>query len=220
MPALRRATTRVAPTLAVLLLLAAPVAAQTAEDHYHDAARLYIAEDNAAAEAAALEGLALDPDDAKLRALLDKIRERNEQQSPQQQSGDGDPDEQQDADEQQQGYGSTPQDEGDTGPEQQSDEGTPDDQQPGGDQAPNNQQPEEPAEPEGEREGAAGAEGEQADGEAQPGGGAASPYDLKPSSMSRAEAERVLRALQADEVELLREVQRRRTRPRYVEKDW
>lgn len=199
-----------------LLLLAAPVAAQSAEDFYHDAARLYIAEDNAAAERAALDGLALAPDDAKLRALLDAIREQNDQQ----QSGQGEQEERDDADEQQQGYGSTPQDEEDAGRPQQSDEGAPDDQQPGGEQAPENQQPDEPAEPDGEREGEAGAEGQQADGDARPGDGAAQPPDDAAGTMSPAEAERILRAIQADEVQLLRDVQRRRARPRYVEKDW
>src|SRR5690606_14544890 len=120
----------------------------------------------------------------------------------------------------QQGYGSTPQDEEDAGRPQQSDEGAPDDQQPGGEQAPENQQPDEPAEPDGEREGEAGAEGQQADGDARPGDGAAQPPDDAAGTMSPAEAERILRAIQADEVQLLRDVQRRRARPRYVEKDW
>lgn len=199
-----------------LFLLAAPVAAQTAEDFYHDAARLYIAEDNAAAERAALDGLELAPDDAKLRALLDKIRERSDQQ----QSGQGDQDEEQDADDQQQGYGSTPQDEGDAGQPQQSDEGAPDDQQPGGEQSPEAQQPEKSADPDGDREGEAGSDGEQNDGDARPGDGTAQPLDGEAGTMSPAEAERILRAIQADEVQLLRDVQRRRARPRYVEKDW
>ena len=76
-------------TILALCLLAAPVAAQSAVDHYHDAAQLYIAESNAEAEEAALAGLALAPDDEKLRALLEKIRERNEQQG--QQGSDGEP---------------------------------------------------------------------------------------------------------------------------------
>lgn len=196
-----------------LCLLAATAAAQPAVDYYHDAAQLYIAEDNAAAEEAALAGLALAPDDDKLRALLDKIRERNEQQG--QQGNDG---EQEDTENEQtqQGEGQQ-QDQNASGEPQPGDEG-PQQQEPGGEpgqQPPEGSQDEPPPD---EREGEMGAEGEP--GENAQGGGEATPFDVKPGEMSRAEAERILRAIQTDELELLRDVQRRRARPRYVEKDW
>ena len=202
----------------LLLLVAAPAGAQSAVDYYHDAARLYIAEDSAQAERAAEAGLALAPDDRKLQALLEKIRERNEQD--QQQDGSGDQDEQNEADEQPQGEGEQ-QDQNDAGQPQPGDEGEQETQQPDGDPSPEQQPPEGPTdEQDGEREGNTGTEGEPSEGTPQGGGGTASPYDVKPGAMSRAEAERILRAIQSDERELLRDVQRRRARPRYVEKDW
>lgn len=196
-----------------LFLLAAPVAAQSAVDYYHDAAKLYIAENNAEAETAALAGLAAAPDDAKLQALLEKIRERNEQQG--EQGDDGEPQENEN-EQSQEGEGQQ-QDQDASGEPQPGDEGE-QQQEPGGE--PGQQQPEGPQEePPPNEPGEAGSEGEPSD-EAEGGDGEATPFDVKPGEMSRAEAERILRAIQSDELELLRDVQRRRARPRYVEKDW
>ncbi len=220
-PARHRATTRVAPTGAFLVvalgLAVMPARAQSAVDYYHDAAKLYIAEHNAEAEQAAEAGLALAPDDRKLQALLEKIRERNEQQ--QQQSG-GEQEKQDEADEHQQGEGEQ-QDQNESGQPQPGDEGEQQQQAEGEEQS--EQQPEGPAdEPTNdERDGNTGQEGEPSEGTPQEGSGDAdTPYDVKPGEMSRAEAERILRAIQSDELQLLRDVQRRRARPRYVEKDW
>ena len=206
----------------LLLLVAAPAGAQSAVDFYHDAARLYIAEDNAQAERAAEAGLALAPDDQKLQALLEKIRERNDQEE---QQGGGEP-QQDDAEDQQQGEGEQQQDENESGQPQPGEEGEEQEtgqQQPSEGEEQGQQQPEGPTDepPRDEREGNTGQEGEPNEGTPQEGGGDAdTPYDVKPGEMSRAEAERILRAIQSDELELLRDVQRRRARPRYVEKDW
>ena len=208
------------PFALFLLLLAAsaPAPAQSAVDYYHDAARLYIAEDNARAEGAALAGLALAPEDRKLQALLEKIRERNEQE--QQQNGEGEP-QQDSADQQQQAEGEQ-QDQNDSGQPKPGDEGEQESPQPDGEPSQQNAQPpENPTDEQGdEREGSTGTEGEESEGTPQGGGGTATPYDVKPGAMSRAEAERILRAIQSDQLELLRDVQRRRARPRFVEKDW
>ncbi len=200
-PARRRATTWVAPTVACLLgvlcFVASPARAQSVADYYHTAAQHYIGGENPQAEAAAEAGLALDPANAKLRALLEKIRERNE--------GTGSQHEQDDADEQQPGEG-----------EQQS--GTDSEGEQDGGQQPGEQQPPEDEPP--QDEGEAGAESDEPPDDPQGGGGTATPAEVQPGQMSRDEAERILRALQTDELELLRDVQRRRARPRYVEKDW
>lgn len=196
-----------------MLCVAAPAGAQSVADYYHAAAQAYIGGENAEAEAAAEAGLTLDPTDAKLRALLEKIRERNPE-------GSGGEQEQQEADQQDEGEGE-PQDDAQSG-EQEGEvesEGEPQNQQQ--DEQPQGQQPEEPSEqePQDEQQGDAGAEGDQPVNP-QGGGEQLGAFEGEPGQMSRAEAERILRAIEADELELLREVQRRRARPRYVEKDW
>jgi len=192
----------------LLLLAAAPAGAQSVADYYHTAAQAYIAGQNAEAEQAAEAGLAIDPTDAKLQALLEKIRERNPDDS-------GGEQEQENADEQQDGEGEQQQDaeSGEQDPEAEQEGQEEQNQQPEGEQ----QQPEEPSEPQDQQQGDAGAEGEQ---QPQGGGAQSALFEVKPGEMSRTEAERILRAIESDELELLREVQRRRARPRYVEKDW
>ena len=203
-------TARLLPLL-LLLLAAAPAGAQSVADYYHTAARAYIGGENAEAEAAAEAGLALDPTDARLRALLEKIREKN-------QEGSGGEQEQEDADQPDDGEGE-PQDDAQRGEQEDEteQEGEPQDQQQEPQQG--QQQPEEPSdqEPQGEQEGSA--EGEQP-ADPQGGGGQLGEFEGEPGQMSRADAERILRAIESDELELLREVQQRRARPRYVEKDW
>lgn len=197
--------------LPLLLLIALPsVVAQSATDYYHTAAQLYIGEQNQQAEAAAEAGLALDPADEKLQALLEKIRER-------QQQGGGEQQNQEDADEQQPGEGEQQDSNAENGEEPQPDAESQGEQE-GEQQQPGEQQPEDQSPPD-EREGDTGTEGEEPD-DPQDGGGTATPFEVKPGEMSRDEAERILRAIQTDELELLRDVQRRRARPRYVEKDW
>ncbi len=211
--ALPRAGPRPGPVVVcvlALLGLAAPAAAQSVADYYHAAAQLYIGEQNQRAEAAAEAGLALDPDDAKLRALLEKIREQEEGQG-------GGGQQAEDADDRQPGEGDEQQDGGEDGEEPQPDAESPGEQ--GGEPQPGEPQPRDQPAPD-EREADAGAEGDEQP-DAQPGdGGTATPFEVPPGEMSRAEAERILRAIQTDELELLRDVQRRRARPRYVEKDW
>ncbi len=65
--------------------LSVSLLAQSADDHYHNAAQLYIAAnlDRAIEEAEA--GLAVDPSHAKLQALLEELRQKKEEQEQQQQ---------------------------------------------------------------------------------------------------------------------------------------
>lgn len=204
----REAITRIAPTLVLSFIacwLAPPVAAQSVADYYHTAAQAYIAGENAEAERAAEAGLAIDPTDAKLQALLEKIRERNPDDS-------GGEQEQENADQQEDGEGE---------PQQDSESGEPDPEADAEGEQQDQQQPEEPSEqdPQQEQQGDAGAEGEQPT-TPQGGGDQLGEFEVEPGEMSRADAERILRAVESDELELLREVQRRRARPRFVEKDW
>jgi len=195
----------------LLLLAATPAGAQSVADYYHAAAQAYIDGQNAEAEQAAEAGLNIDPTDAKLQALLEKIRERNPDDS-------GGEQEQENADNQEDGEGEQQENaesgEQDSEAEQEGQEEQ--NQQPEGEQ----QQPEEPSEPQDQQQGDAGAEGEQPPQTPEGGGTQSTPFEVKPGEMSQTEAERILRAIESDELELLRDVQRRRARPRYVEKDW
>lgn len=195
-----------------LLFVAAPAGAQSVADYYHAAAQAYIAGENTEAEQAAVAGLNIDPTDAKLRALLEKIRERNPDDS-------GGEQEQENADNQEEGEGEQQEnaESGEQDPEAEQEGQEEQNQQPEGEQQ---QPPEEPSEPEDQQQGEAGAEGEQPPQNPQGGGTQSTPFEVKPGEMSQAEAERILRAIESDELELLRDVQRRRARPRFVEKDW
>lgn len=200
---------RLLPVL--LLLAAAPAGAQSVADYYHAAAQAYIGGQNAEAEQAAIAGLNIDPTDAKLQALLEKIRERNPDDS-------GGEQEQENADNQEDGEGEQQEnaESGEQDPEADQEGQQEQNQQPEGEQ----QQPEEPSEPQDQQQGDAGAEGEQPPQTPQGGGTQSAPFEVKPGEMSQAEAARILRAIESDELELLRDVQRRRARPRFVEKDW
>ena len=208
-----------------LALVAPMVMAQTAVDYYHDAARLYIGGDNEAAEQAAERGLALAPRDARLQALLDRIR-----QQEQQQSGQGNRQNQQQNENQQSGDQGQPNDESESPPgenqpnDPQGDQDRPEDEQ----SAPSDRPQEEQAEPQEQEQGGQpqeeqGREDEQPADAPRPGDGSATPEDampIQPGQMTRAEAERILNAVGAGEGELLRQVQRRPGRARRVEKDW
>ena len=205
--------------LGFLLMTAVGASAQSAADQYHDAARLYIDGKMAVAEQAAEAGLAIDPNDAKLQALLERIRQQQEQeqeqsdegeQSEEQQNEQNDQEndgesEQQDSEQQndEQGERDLPRDDGSTEadgqeehqPEQQADQQNQDGRED------EQQEPNRPLSNEDEAE----PEGTQ-------------PVQL--GRMSRAEAERILAALRADESALLRSIRRRPASPRRVERDW
>lgn len=211
--------------LLLLLLLSMPLAqAQSAVDYYHDAARLYVDGNTDAAERAAEAGLALAPDDARLQALLDRIRQQ-EQQQDQQQGGAPDQQQQQDqqgSDDGQQGEQGQSQPE--DGEEQQDESERLEDENEGPatdrmDQPPEEQQPgREPQDEQGQED------EQQAPTPPEPGeddgGTAGQSVPVEPGRMTRAEAERILSALGADERALLRNLRRTPARPRRVERDW
>ena len=194
--------------LVLLMSGAIGASAQTAADEYHNAAGLYINGEMATAEQAAEAGLAINPHDAKLQALLERIRQQQEQQNQQQQSDEGEQSgEQQDEQNNQESDGE---------PEQQNSE-----QQNDGQGEPD--QPQDDGSAESDRQGEEQQEPEQQADQQNQDGREAEPENAPPielGRMSRAEAERILAALRADESALLRSIQRRPANPRRVERDW
>ncbi|GAB5537597.1 MAG: hypothetical protein Rubg2KO_38460 [Rubricoccaceae bacterium] len=192
------------------LALAIPVVAQQAPssspDAYDRAAGLFIDGDSENAEAAAVEGLRASPNDAKLQALLDLIR----QQQPPQDGGGGE--EQNDENQEQP---EDPQDGGEDGSDgQQQQDAPPDERQEAGQdqtrtspQEGEGEESETPSEPEG----------------AQPGEGSDTPQTEVPvpeGQMSAEQASRILDAVGGEERLLLRELRRRPSRMRRSDKDW
>lgn len=207
--------------LVLLMSGATGASAQTAADQYHDAAGLYISGDLEAAEQAAEAGLAIDPDDAKLQALLERIRQQQEQRN-QQHSDEGEPsDETQNPQNEQRSEG-----ESDQQDSEQQDDGQGEQDQPQDDGSAESDQQNEQREPEHQedQQNQAGRENEQQEpNRSQTGEDEATPEDPTPiqlGRMSRAEAERILAALRADESALLRSIQRRPASTRRVERDW
>ncbi|MEO0558919.1 MAG: hypothetical protein AAF170_12120 [Bacteroidota bacterium] len=194
----------------LLLALAAPVVAQQAPDAgpsaYDRAAGLFIDGDNENAEAAALDGLRDAPNDAKLQALLDLIR----QQQPPQDGGGGDQDNEDDQEQPEE-----PQDDGEDGSDgQQQQDAPPDERQ----EAEQDQTRTSPQDGEGdESETSPQPEG------AQPGEGGDTPQDAAPvpqGQMSAEQAGRILDAVGGEERLLLRELRRRPSQMRRSDKDW
>lgn len=167
-----------------------------------DAARTFYNAGNAAFEAGDLqqavadfrESLLRDPDneDAKFNYEFAKRRLQEQQQQQQQQQRQGDRDEENQ--EQNQGGNEQQDQEGERDEQQQDSQ----DQQQGDENRPGEQNPSEDEQRSG-------------DSESQP---------ADPTDLSREQAERILQAMENDEQQLLREVQRMDARPRKVEKDW
>jgi hypothetical protein len=194
------------------------------EPYFHEAAQYYLAEKRSQALQAIEDGLQAAPGHPKLLALRRKIEDASSaQQEPNdqgpesdQQQGDSEQDSQsgtsgESSDDPSRQDGADPQT-GEQGPPQ-GDPGRPGDQgepqQPGDDGDPRSGSPD-PREtpprdvpPRDVPPGATGRGGEDGRG-----------------TLSRAQAERILEALEGQEKQLLREVQKRDARPRRVEKDW
>ncbi|OZC02994.1 hypothetical protein [Rubricoccus marinus] len=182
------------------LLLAAPLAAQQftrtpgATEKYHTAAQAHIAGETDRAIQEAEAGLALDPDNAKLKRLLDLLR----QQKPPQDGDDGQQDENSESGDE----GDKQQDPGDNGQPEQDDQAKRD----GTDQDQNK--------PQDQQDGANGSR-PNTPPRNQPGASG----DQRGAQMSQAEAQRLLDAVGAEE-ELLVSKMRRPTRQRRSERDW
>lgn len=203
-----------------LWLGAVGASAQSAANYFHNAAGLYINGEMETAEQAAEAGLAIDPDDVKLQALLERIREEQEEQMRQnQQSDEGDEGEQSD---EQQSEGESDRQESDQQNDGPGNQNLPQDDQSSESDRPDEAQQE--PEQQADQQNQDGHEDEQQE-PSQPRSGEdeITPEDaqpVQPGRMSRAEAERILGALRADESALLRSIQRRPANPRRVERDW
>jgi hypothetical protein len=193
---------------------------RSADAYFHDAAQQYIAENAAAAREVVQEGLAAHPDDPRLQALKAKLDRSQQQSSPDSssQGKGGDSQESGEKGPEQNTDGRQGQEEGDDGRRQESDASRDGRNGPNGDRRPS-QSPSSNA---------------QQQPDARPDGSPSdTPTDASPNrrgrqgsqtsrgeSLSRAQAERILRALQGQEQQLLREVQNRSARSQPVEKDW
>jgi hypothetical protein len=205
------------------LLLAGPVAAQsTADSYFHEAAQAYVDGDEAAARRAVTRGLEVAPSDPRLMALRDKLREggrpdgrrdssATESGSRTQQGANTDTDEASEG-------GEDPSASDTEGPTQSGPQAQARGSEPGPGARSGTQRSDAPSDP--------------SDGQRQGGGSAQRPSDAPPDPMrrgrggqpvdtlSRAQAERLLRALEGQERRLLRQLRPRTTQRRRVEKDW
>ena len=205
--------------VAVGLLLAPPAAAQsTADAYFHEAAQAYVDGDEATARRAVTQGLEVAPDDPRLIALREKLREG------------GRPDGQQDSsstssDRRSGQQGNESSDETSGGGENPSPSDTEGPTQSGPKASSEGTEP-------GSRPGSDAQRSDPSDGQRQGAGSARRPSDARPTptrrgrggrpvdTLSRAQAERFLRALEGQERRLLRQLRPRSTKQQRVEKDW
>ena len=196
-----------------------PTQLRAGEPYFHEAAQYYLAEKRSQALQAIEDGLQTAPGHPKLLALRRKIEEASSaQQEPNdqgpesdQQQGDSEQDSQngtsgESSDDPSRQDGADPQT-GEQGPPQ-GDPGRP------GDQG----EPQQPGDNGDPRPGSADAS-ETPPRDVPPGGTGRGGEEGR-GTLSRAQAERILEALEGQEKQLLREVQKRDARPRRVEKDW
>jgi hypothetical protein len=202
-----------------LLLVGPPAAAQSAADAYfHEGAQAYVAGDKAAARRAVMQGLEVAPSDPRLIALREKLRESG----PPEERADSASTASNRPSRQNTNRSSDTASEGGENPSQSRDEGPsragPQDESTGEASGPGRRSAREGSEQRGRRDGE-GATGqrppEARDDPARPGEGG-----RRPGTLSRAQAERLLRALEGQERRLLRQLRPRSTKRRTVEKDW
>lgn len=204
-----RITAFIVAFIAALLLLSGAVSARaqsdaSAERYFHRAAQQYIAENVQEATRLVDEGLARHPNDPKLRALRKKLR----QQQSESDANDGD---QQQGESNAQGQGESPQQQEQQQGQQRGDQGPR--QRPSGqrgaqsprDDASQNEQGDPPS-----SQDAPSAAEQRPDASA----------SRRPQGLTRKQAARILRALEGQEKQLLREVQERASTKNDVEKDW
>lgn len=189
------------------LLLTPPAHAQpndTARDtpYFHTAAQQYLDGALPQARTTVDEGLRADPGNPRLLALRAKI----EQQRPPSNEDDAAEQDQSEEDASSQPQNRTEQPEQDDGSAEQEDGSA-------GQEEQDERSPEDPT----QDDPSAGGTAE----EAPPPGEDAEEYDMAENTpLSPAEANRILRALENQEKQLLRQVQKRTPRPRRIEKEW
>ncbi len=197
--------------LGPVLTLAAE--AQSVQDYFHAGAKGFIGNQLNEARTAVESGLSLAPDDSDLLSLKELIEKAKEEQQKQEQE------QQQNQDQQQEQEGEEQEDQQDQGDqEQQQDSGEQSEEQNQEQQEQENQQQQEGDEQSDEEQQG----GEQESDSENQGQGQSAPEsaEIDPDALSREEAERILQALENEEGQLLRQVQRMKVRARRVDKDW
>ena len=168
--------------------------AQSAMDFFHTGAQAYVGEELQEALNLVEAGLEIEPDNARLIALKEKIEEEQENQENQQGDNNEQSSENQQNQEENQQENREQQDTEEESEQQQDQQ---EEQQQDGDpqEDQQNQEQEQEARPDQNQ-----------------------PPD--PDQLSKEQAERILQALENEEEKLLREIQKIKGRPRRVEKDW
>lgn len=187
----------------LLLVLGGPAFAQSPADvHFHDAAQHYIADDLSAAQEEVERGLEVAPSDSRLLSLQEKL-----DQARRSEGGD--------STEEQGGSSSQDSSSGEGASQDQRGENT---EQPGDPGAEESEESEDPSRPPDTPSSSMRSDGGEVDrdAEGQPGG---SPPGGQ-GALTRAQAERLLQALEGQEKQLLREVQNRASESQSAEKDW
>lgn len=185
----------------LLVLGGTPVAAQSSADaFFHDAAQHYVAGDQEAARQAVERGLKVAPSDPRLLALRKKLRQQD------QRGGGGDQSSQQGSQNRQQDQRSR----GENAQEEQSEDSGQE----------SRSQANAPSDPQSSQR--KGPQSTQTGQNAQGRGSQETPDSdrRRTNALSRAQAARILQALENQERKLLREVQARSQKSTTVEKDW
>lgn len=191
-----------------LLLGGGSVAAQAqsgADAYFHRAAQQYVADEVQAARRTVERGLKVAPSDPRLLALRKKLRQgtrSGEQGGREDSSATGSNEGSQQGD-------NSSSDESSAGGQERSEEEDGGATQPGGPESPSSEQAGSPSNGSPPSDGA-GRGGRQRSG----------PDGRPVDSLSRAQAERLLRALEGQERELLRQLRPESTKRQTVEKDW
>lgn len=176
----------------------------TADAYFHEAAQEYVAGNAAAARRAVEQGLEVAPSDPRLVALRDKLQQDGRPDGGRDSSSSASSDRsQQDAD--------PSSEEASPGTEETSDAGEEERPQPGA---------RDPSSDESSASGQRSSSQRSADPSLRPDttgrGGSGRPID----TLSRAQAERLLQALEGQERQLLRRIRTQASEPQRVEKDW
>ncbi len=195
--------------MVTLLLVGGSAAAQAQSDadaYFHEAAQQYVADEVQAARRTVERGLKVAPSDARLRALQKKLREGkrpNDQDGKQDSSATGSNEESQ---------------QGDNSSTDESSEGG---QEPSEEEEGGATQPGRPESPSSEQAGPRSDASPPSDGSARAGRRRSGQNGGRPvDSLSRAQAERLLRALEGQERQLLRQLRPESAERRTAEKDW
>ncbi len=196
---------------------------EAGEPYFHEAAQFYVAKQKRQALRVISDGLEAAPNHPKLLALKNKL-ENQPGARPDQKPGESDtqgPKQQENAEPQEGNRGQEGENEA---PQQGNEQPSPGSAGESGQQGP--PRPPEQNDNSGEQEGDGQPQRPGEDGEVSPDGqsggneSSGTPSGESTERLSREQAERILQALEGQEKQLLREVQKREARPRRVEKDW